>query len=130
MFKFTQYSMAIIAVTIFISFACIYLLTYGLPWSRFSSNWTIKSDEKIEEVAYRINAKFYQDSEVLTTIYLKTDATNKKLPKDASITVNGQPIEPKYYNTGEAVGYKYFANIPRATLESALHRPQQECVGS
>lgn len=89
------------------------VLTYNLPWNRFSSERTLQGGELVEEITYRINADFSEKNSVQATIYLESQAINKKLDKGSTLMVNGQIIEPMYYNIGEASGYKYSAIIPR-----------------
>ena len=98
----------------------IYLLTYGLPWNRLSSDLVLQSNEKIEELTYRINADFSEKNNVQTTVYLRSIARNKKLSEGSTLMVNGQVIKPEYYNTGAATGYKYSAEVPRATEYTLL----------
>ena len=92
----------------------IYVITYGLPWSRYSSEWTLSNNETIEEVIYHINTNYSPDGLAQATVYLKSNSRNKKLPKEATLAMNGQLIEPQYYNTGQASGYKYSVDLLKA----------------
>lgn len=104
----------------------VYAMAYGFPWNRFLSSWTLKSGEKIEKLSYRINSDFSEDSNVIATVGLFTNADHKKLPKGDTVTVNGQLIKPQYYNTGMASGYKYSVEIPRAEVYTLVIKRQGE----
>lgn len=111
---------ALVFLVLILGFGFIYLLTYGLPWNRFSSDWVLQNNEKIEEIEYRINADFSGKNNVQATVYFLSKARNKKLPEGSTLMVNGQVIKPEYYDTGVANGYKYSTEVPRATEYTLL----------
>ena len=45
-------------MVIVLGMAGTWVLTYGLPWHRFSSEWTLQGGESVEEITYQINADF------------------------------------------------------------------------
>ncbi len=114
-----------ILILLFVSLSFIYVLTYGFPWNRVSSSWTLKNNEIIEEIDYGVKTGFSQESKVVATVYLTSGTSNKKLAKGDSLMVNGQVIDPEYYNSGAASGYNYSAEIPKMESYTLLIKRQK-----
>ena len=97
---------------IFVLAAAFY---FYLPWrwSKWNPNWVIKESEEIEEIIYVTEEP---DTTMATVVvYLRGSRGGAKLSQKDTMAVNGQPMKnPKYYNNGEAVGFKYLLEIPRA----------------
>src|SRR3989344_5689925 len=94
--------MFIIILVVF-ALAVVFYFLFPWSWSKWNPSWTIKNTEEIQDISFTVTEP--NPDTALAVVDLRVDGSPKKLPSKDSITVNEQPMEPRYYNNGIAVGY-------------------------
>lgn len=103
-----------IFICIVIPASVIYLITFGSPFSRFSSDYVIESDVTLQDIKFSVKELSLSNTASVRVNLLSSRKTSGKLSQGGVLSINDQIIKARYYNSGSSSGYEYTDDIQKA----------------